>query len=261
MSYILDALRKSEQERQAAAQPADIPQWQQQQVSAGNSRWVMPLMVMLALLIVAALIANIVTPVGGRVEQTDATDNLPLVAETADQQSAGKALVAAEPLYAPASVAGEVSDQAGMAISSSVSPVQLPSTPPPVVVSNTRFIDHKPQESLASSQKNEQQQNELQPEDAGQGTPANINESKAEETRTMPPLDTLRRIPQLMINSHIYSPVAEKRSVIINNREWHEGDSLAAGVQLKEITPDGILLDADGWPVHVGRSKGWQAIP
>ena len=77
----------------------------------------------------------------------------------------------------------------------------------------------------------------------------------------MPPVSALKRIPQLMINSHIYSPVADKRSVIMNNQQWHEGDVIADGVYLKEITADGIMLDVEGWPVHVGRSKGWQAIP
>jgi len=79
--------------------------------------------------------------------------------------------------------------------------------------------------------------------------------------RAMPPVSALKRIPQLMINSHIYSPVADKRSVIMNNQQWHEGDVIADGVYLKEITADGIMLDVEGWPVHVGRSKGWQAIP
>lgn len=79
--------------------------------------------------------------------------------------------------------------------------------------------------------------------------------------RAMPPLDVLRNIPQLMVNSHIYSPVAEKRSVVLNNRAYAEGDWVVEGVYIKEITADGLLLDAGGWPVHVGRSKGWQAIP
>ncbi|MBU2039886.1 MAG: general secretion pathway protein GspB [Gammaproteobacteria bacterium] len=81
------------------------------------------------------------------------------------------------------------------------------------------------------------------------------------ETRSLPPLASLRRIPQLMITSHIYSPVPEKRTVSMNNREWNEGDLIAPGIILKEITPGGILLDVDGWPLQVGRSKGWQAIP
>lgn len=83
----------------------------------------------------------------------------------------------------------------------------------------------------------------------------------AETSRTLPPLEALRRIPPLMITSHIYSPVAAKRTVSMNNREWNEGDLVAPDVVLAEITPDGILLEVDGWPLHIGRSKGWQAIP
>lgn len=81
------------------------------------------------------------------------------------------------------------------------------------------------------------------------------------ETRRLPPLEALRRIPALMINSHIYSPLADKRSVTINNRAWREGEPLAEGIVLQEITPQGIVLDVDGWPLPVNRQQGWQPVP
>ena len=64
-----------------------------------------------------------------------------------------------------------------------------------------------------------------------------------------------------MINSHIYSPLADKRSVTINNRAWREGEPLAEGIVLQEITPQGIVLDVDGWPLPVNRQQGWQPVP
>lgn len=84
---------------------------------------------------------------------------------------------------------------------------------------------------------------------------------RPDNSRTLPPLEALRRVPPLMITSHIYSPVATKRTVSMNNREWNEGDLVAPGVVLAEITPDGIVLEVDGWSLPIGRSKGWQAIP
>ena len=81
------------------------------------------------------------------------------------------------------------------------------------------------------------------------------------QTRRLPPLESLRRIPALMINSHIYSPLADKRSVTINNRAWREGEPLAEGIVLQEITPQGIVLDVDGWPLPVNRQQGWQPVP
>ena len=47
----------------------------------------------------------------------------------------------------------------------------------------------------------------------------------------------------------------------MNGRDWSEGDLIVRGVYLKEITASGLLLDVEGWPLHIGRSRGWQALP
>lgn len=74
-----------------------------------------------------------------------------------------------------------------------------------------------------------------------------------------PPLQALKSIPTLTITGHTYSSVPDKRSVVMNDRLWREGEPIRDGVILKEITRDGITLDVQGWPVVVGRSHGWQA--
>ncbi|MAE20910.1 MAG: hypothetical protein CMK92_00615 [Pseudomonas sp.] len=73
------------------------------------------------------------------------------------------------------------------------------------------------------------------------------------------PLQALKSIPTLTITGHTYSSVPDKRSVVMNDRLWREGEPIRDGVILKEITRDGITLDVQGWPVVVGRSHGWQA--
>ena len=79
--------------------------------------------------------------------------------------------------------------------------------------------------------------------------------------RRLPPLESLRRIPALMINSHIYSPLPEKRSVTMNNRVWHEGEQITDGISVQEITPKGVLLNVDGWPLTIDRQQGWTPVP
>lgn len=74
-----------------------------------------------------------------------------------------------------------------------------------------------------------------------------------------PPLQALKSIPTLTITGHTYSSMPDKRSVVMNDRLWREGESIRDGIILKEITRDGITLDVQGWPVVVGRSHGWQA--
>lgn len=74
------------------------------------------------------------------------------------------------------------------------------------------------------------------------------------------PFEALERIPDLVVTAHKYSSVPQNRSVTMNGRTWREGDSVIDGVTLKEITRDGLMLDVVGWPVVVGRSRGWKAI-
>jgi len=70
----------------------------------------------------------------------------------------------------------------------------------------------------------------------------------------------LERIPDLNITGHTFSSVPAKRTVTMNDRVWREGEQVVEGVVLQEITRDGILLDVSGWPVVIGRTRGWKAI-
>lgn len=86
-------------------------------------------------------------------------------------------------------------------------------------------------------------------------TTADVQQSEI----STPPLQALKSIPTLTITGHTYSSVPDKRSVVMNDRLWREGEPIRDGIILKEITRDGITLDVQGWPVVVGRSHGWQA--
>ena len=50
------------------------------------------------------------------------------------------------------------------------------------------------------------------------------------------------RIPDLSFAGHVYSEVAMKRLIIINNRIVREGDRIAKGLSLEQIDPDGVVL-------------------
>jgi general secretion pathway protein B len=49
-------------------------------------------------------------------------------------------------------------------------------------------------------------------------------------------------IPDLTFAGHVYSEAAEKRLIIINNRIVREGDLISSGLSLKQIDPDGVVL-------------------
>ena len=65
------------------------------------------------------------------------------------------------------------------------------------------------------------------------------------------------RLPVLEISSHIFSSQAERRSIVVNGQRLIEGEYVAADIQIKEITPQGMIIDVNGWSLIVGRSRGW----
>ncbi|UZK03739.1 general secretion pathway protein GspB [Venatoribacter cucullus] len=223
MSYILDALKKSEQQR-ASAQP--LPAAVSLPVATAPAWSALPgALVVLALLLSLLLIwwwpesATELAP-----QTVTATPPAPVAEPQTVLNSA------------------EVAD---------MPETRLPEAPPPVWVTADPSVTNEPAAVP-----------ELQPALPADSRLAELRPVEARvETRRLPPLQSLRRIPALMINSHIYSPLADKRSVTINNRAWREGEPLAEGIVLQEITPQGIVLDVDGWPLPVNRQQGWQPVP
>ena len=56
------------------------------------------------------------------------------------------------------------------------------------------------------------------------------------------PLSLRRELPEMRIEMHAYSPKPDARLVSINDKLLREGDSVAAGVKLEQITPDGMIF-------------------
>lgn len=53
-------------------------------------------------------------------------------------------------------------------------------------------------------------------------------------------------IPAIPVNIHVYSPNPAGRFVLIDMRRYHEGDTLASGPRLETITPQGLVLSHAG---------------
>ena len=71
------------------------------------------------------------------------------------------------------------------------------------------------------------------------------------------PAAALSQIPSLTISSHIYSTDAKRRSIVVNDQRYKEGASLAPGVVVYRITRQGMSLSVDDLLLSVGRSRGW----
>ena len=71
------------------------------------------------------------------------------------------------------------------------------------------------------------------------------------------PKELLDELPIMEISSHIYSTQANRRSIIVNNQRLVEGDFVSPGVQVQQITNQGMIVQAQGQLLIVNRSRGW----
>lgn len=72
------------------------------------------------------------------------------------------------------------------------------------------------------------------------------------------PMAFQRQVPDLVFNSHVYSSRPGARSVMINNRYLRMGDSLGP-LRVERITEDGVELSMDGQRFRVGVVRDWSS--
>jgi general secretion pathway protein B len=60
------------------------------------------------------------------------------------------------------------------------------------------------------------------------------------------PMEFRRAFPKLNLDVHVYSAAIHKRFVLINSKRYQEGDRLSEGPLLESITADGAVLSYQG---------------
>jgi general secretion pathway protein B len=53
-------------------------------------------------------------------------------------------------------------------------------------------------------------------------------------------------LPELRLDLHVYAANPQDRFALINMRKMHEGDTLKDGVRVEAITPDGVVMSHNG---------------
>lgn len=97
---------------------------------------------------------------------------------------------------------------------------------------------------------------QITPAEAGTAAPQAENNSRIEEVGELP--DAVRNnLPAMTFSFHVYSSNSQQRTIIINNRRVREGDEVSSGIQLQEITEDGVILLSVGHRIHIGVLSGW----
>ena len=60
------------------------------------------------------------------------------------------------------------------------------------------------------------------------------------------PANIQAAVPELKFAGHTYSAEPAQRMIIVNGRILREGDTISAGTYLAQITPDGVIIDFQG---------------
>jgi general secretion pathway protein B len=228
MSFILDALKKSETDRQRQSSPALF------EVKVAAPRRGLPLWVIGvgALLVVnVAVLLWVLLRDRGPVDLPPAANNPALGAST--QPGMVTVTIPSTQVNIPLNTlpAGQSAPQAGVVTPSQAPPLAeepLLSEQEPVVPPNYDSRDYQPA---------------ITPEQAGAV-------AAARRAGELPSRDEVlsqgTQVPDLRLDLHVYATAPAERFVFINMRKLREGESLPDGVRVEEITPRGAKLSFRG---------------
>ena len=230
MSFILDALKKSENDRQDSTpaefttvssngEPAAAPKW----------LWVLGGLLLLNTIVLAFVLLKPDSP------PPVAAAAPPPVTTPAPQPVATPAPQTAEPGLTSAPATTTATD--GESFSTRVAEARA-SRPPPRPATET--VSRPEPESVAPRT----------PPPEPVTTPAAGNVADSGQVFLLPTLTELRadgvNLPEMHLDIHVYSGTADDRFVFINMNKYRERDRTSEGPNVSEITPEGVVLDYQG---------------
>lgn len=220
MSFILDALKKSETERQRQSGPALF----EVKVAPPRTRiapWAIGLVLLLALnLFVLGWVAM--------------RDRAP--AAEARQRTA-------------AAVGADAPTPATTSLPAATAPPPLAPAVAPAVAPGTDAIPSKAPPLLEEPLLEEPVLEEAVDAES-RPPPAPAAAGDAVTPSNLPTRDDLvargTPVPELRLDMHVYGPRPDERFIFVNMRRLREGDSTADGLRIERITPEGAILSWQG---------------
>jgi len=231
MSFILDALKKSESDRQRQNGPALF------EVKVAPPRTHLPLWaiaIALLLLVNAGVVAWMLL--------RHPAHNEPASVAAAPPAAALPAPAAALPSPPPAPSPQMTSVPPGSATT--------PGVAPPSAVPAGAIEINPPASPVASAPSNGVENAEDLAPAAEPGAPLGSHVRRGtvdgvplyQDWATTPGT----HVPQLRLDLHVYAARPQERFVMINMKKLREGDSLPEGVRVESITPEGAVLSYNG---------------
>jgi len=228
MSYILDALRKSDQQRQRGSTPTLLTV-QSTPTNPSRPRYLLN-GVIAAALISAGILVGWLQPWQNKHAE-------PVASSPA---ASGSTRDLAPPFYGSAE-----SQPPTAAVEAENPPTRVTLTPQEPAFADDSSASPKPAPGTQSAATGRL------PVTSGATAKASDEAEKVMALNDLPP--TIRReIPAIAIMFHAYSSDPAERRVMINGNMAKEGEALADGLGLQQITPDGVILVYKGYRFHHG---------
>jgi general secretion pathway protein B len=283
MSFILDALKKSESDRQRQTGPALF----EVKVAPPKSRFPVWAIAIAALLVVNMIIVGwMLLRRASHLEDTTAA-NTPPAATGTTTPAAGTAAPPAvtnnnTPPAAPPVTAGAPPPVNNTPYNSAPANSMSTGSPPSsATAAQQQSGPPSNQQGMGAAQARMPERDQNEPTLAGNTNPAN-NAREAGDANTDPAANPddyapaadpgsplfkghVKRgtesglmlyqdaalaqganLPQLRLDLHVYAAKPQDRFALINMHKMHEGDSLQGGVRVEAITPDGVVLSHNG---------------
>lgn len=240
MSFILDALRKSEHDRQRTAGPAlaEVP------VAPARPRTNLWAPIAVALLVVNVAVIGVLL--------LRKSNDVAAPVASAPTAAASATPVAPPPVArpAPAPVPGGLGAQNPLADEAGG---EQPGVDPELLAGAAAVPEGPPAVTSTSPGRGSVVYESL-PDSAvvgGPPAPAPMPSARpAQEpgSSSMPSADELAGagVPALNLDLHVYTSNPAERMVFINSHKYREGDTLAEGPVVQQITPRGVVLEYGG---------------
>ena len=248
MSYILDALKKSEQQRGQGA----IPDVQTVHSSSLNYRdekktyW--------PYVLIAAVILNLIAIVYFIIDKDQISENNTLLVQDTALNNAEKT-IAVNNIQA---VAPAVTPDKQVINTANTNTIIEPEKPKTVVPATTAAVKKKTNSTY--------NRDAITP---GTNSYAAVNKRPAQprtKAKTQKeiidfydlPDSIQQQLPAIVVSAHIYSSNPVQRSIVINNNFMEEGEYVIDNLILYEITANGAIFDFEDTRFHYNVVSGWQ---
>lgn len=245
MSYILEALKKSEQERERGNVPDIKSIHNGNDVTTHGSKKNWWLYVLALVVLINGAIFGVIYFGGMGGDTVNQVSDEQRVASLSDEKPVVDPVVIEKP-----EPANSLQQQK----------TEVPSKP---------AAEPKPQPKVIFSKEPLDMSSEIE---VSQGADVNASQSSAAESdlkqesveaniQTMLiselPDNVRQSIPNIEFAGHVYSTSAERRSVMINGKKMREGDAVNADMFLYAITPEGAEFDYQGYRFKLNALQDW----